>query len=614
MTLSLSSSFSSLLGEGGALGTAAARAASMDAFAVVAGSDPKLVKSNPLAESRVWLNCFAAEDAVRDAARRAWLVAHGRGGDGAGPATATALDAPGKMYIVPLLPLLSHGDGSVATAAASSLAAAMGMHGNAERSVVKLCGAYIGSFPADEREEGGGAQSPFPVQAAPAAKKPPAKKKVIDTGLPKKTKTKKISSVSTSMAKITGGPAPKKSARTKKLLAKTVAPKQERTIDQSALMDQFKPKADVKRAAAEEDSESKVAVRAGVLRAIAAVSSTVDLGLPELKVLLSFLLAFGLGDRNGAVRNSARDAARDIVAAHGSSDEAISFFLPVFESVLSTGRAPELDGQLSPEKVPATVASSDLRKEGVVLSLGSIALHLKGGDEDKVDGIVDMLLGALRTPSEDVQSSVALCLSKLMKKGRTQDRVETILDGLMNECANGTTLASQRGAAYGISAVVKGSGIATLKKYEIVRRLEESCSNGTPTSKEGSLFAIELLSDRLKLLFEPYVIVLLPALLKAFSDSSDHVRSAADKAVSQIMGKLSGHGVKLVMPAVLEAFDDPEWRTKQASILMLGSMSHCAPKQLASCLPKVVPKLTEAFSGQSFATLRGLTCFLLRFD
>ncbi len=27
-----------------------------------------------------------------------------------------------------------------------------------------------------------------------------------------------------------------------------------------------------------------------------------------------------------------------------------------------------------------------------------------------------------------------------------------------------------------------------------------------------------------------------------------------------------------------------------------SSMSHCAPKQLASCLPKVVPKLTEAFS------------------
>jgi len=37
-------------------------------------------------------------------------------------------------------------------------------------------------------------------------------------------------------------------------------------------------------------------------------------------------------------------------------------------------------------------------------------------------------------------------------------------------------------------------------------------------------------------------------------------------------------------------------RTKQASINMLGSMSHLAPKQLASALPKVVPKLTEAFA------------------
>jgi hypothetical protein len=47
---------------------------------------------------------------------------------------------------------------------------------------------------------------------------------------------------------------------------------------------------------------------------------------------------------------------------------------------------------------------------------------------------------------------------------------------------------------------------------------------------------------------------------------------------------------------VLTAFNDPAWRTKQASIHMLGAMSHLAPKQLASALPKIVPKLTEAFS------------------
>jgi HEAT repeat protein len=187
-------------------------------------------------------------------------------------------------------------------------------------------------------------------------------------------------------------------------------------------------------------------------------------------------------------------------------------------------------------------------------------------------------------------------LSKLAKKGNTQARVETLIDDLMKDCIDGQSLALQRGAAYGISAIVKGSGIASLKKYDIVKRLEEACTSGSPSNKEGSLFAIELCCSRLGILFEPYVITLLPALLKAFSDSNDHVRSAADKTVGLIMSNLSGHGVKLVMPAVLEAFDEPEWRTRIASIKMLGSMSHCAPKQLASCLPKVVPKLTEAFS------------------
>lgn len=206
-----------------------------------------------------------------------------------------------------------------------------------------------------------------------------------------------------------------------------------------------------------------------------------------------------------------------------------------------------------------------------------------------------MLITTLKTPSEDVQSSVAECLVKLMKKGNTQARIESILNSLLKECLEGESLASRRGASYGLSAAVKGSGIATLKKYEIVKQLEEACDSGEPNSKEGSLFAIELLSVRLGLLFEPYVIVLLPALLRAFSDSSDYVRGAASDTCGLIMSKLSAHGVKLVMPAVLTAFNDPSWRTKQASIRMLGAMSHLAPKQLASALPKVIPKLTEAF-------------------
>ncbi|KAL9182373.1 hypothetical protein ACHAXT_013025 [Thalassiosira profunda] len=600
-----------LIGEKGALGCENARVASMEALAAIAEGNPKLVKSNPLIENRMWLNCFDSKDRIKRAARKAWLVSRGHSADE--HVDATPLDSPSRMYAVPLLPLLSHEDASIANAAATSFASAMGLiPETSEKNVLKLCNTFIASFPApggDEEETKSSmptaSASPFPVAPPPAAKKP-AKKKVIDTGLPKKKK--KASSVTTSMAKITGGPAPRKSAATKKLLAKT-APKKERTLDQSALMDQFKaPSTGKKKFAAEEDSESKVAVRLGVLRTISALtepSANVPLDVPLLKILLGFLTAFGMGDGNEGVRNASSNASRDIVAHYGSSDEAIAFFLPQFESVLNTGRADYDLGSLDSEKVPKTVQASDYRKEGVVLSLGSVALHLKNdADEDKIDGIVDMLLAALKTPSEDVQSSVALCLSKLMKKGRTQQRIEVLLNDLMTECIHGSSLASRRGAAYGISAAVKGSGIASLKKYDVVKRLEEACTSGDANSKEGGLFCIELLSGRLGILFEPYVIVLLPALLKAFSDSNDYVRAAADKTVGLIMGNLSGHGVKLVMPAVLDAFDEPEWRTKVASIRMLGSMGHCAPKQLASCLPKVVPKLTEAF-GDTHPKVKG---------
>lgn len=58
------------------------------------------------------------------------------------------------------------------------------------------------------------------------------------------------------------------------------------------------------------------------------------------------------------------------------------------------------------------------------------------------------------------------------------------------------------------------------------------------------------------------------------------------------MGGLSGYGLKLILPTLLDGLTDKQWRTKKGCIEVLGMMAYCSPRQLTLSLPIVIPRLT----------------------
>ncbi|KAJ6607520.1 armadillo-type protein [Mycena sp. CBHHK59/15] len=275
--------------------------------------------------------------------------------------------------------------------------------------------------------------------------------------------------------------------------------------------------------------------------------------LPEDEVEPFFTFLIGdeaLGDRTAEVRRGMLSAGTAIIDLHGAAR--LPGLISMFENHL---------GQPSP-----ATETGDHIKEAVVILFGRVARHLDASDS-RVPSIVERLIDALKTPAEQVQIAVSDCLSPLVKVMRPKV---------------GQLYATRRGAAYGLAGVLKGTGIAGMKEFDIIRRLRTAAEDKKRYEpRQGTMFAFETLSNTLGRLFEPYITYALPLLLTSFGDSTADVREATQDAARIIMGNMSGYGVKLILPSLLSG-----------SIELLGMMAYCSPRQLSLSLPIVIPRLT----------------------
>ncbi|XP_022698053.1 eIF-2-alpha kinase activator GCN1-like isoform X2 [Varroa jacobsoni] len=293
--------------------------------------------------------------------------------------------------------------------------------------------------------------------------------------------------------------------------------------------------------------------------------------------VVSFLIPTGLSDPHSKVNIEMLDAGLAIVDAAGK--ESVSPLLKLIDDYLKRA-----------EQTP----TGDRVRQSVVILMGALARHLDKND-NRVKPIVRRLLELLSVPSQSVQEAISACLPPLAPA--VKGEAPGIVNNLMAVLLNSENYGERRGAAYGLAGLVKGLGILSLKQLDIMPRLTDAIQDKKNVrKKEGALFAFEILCNVLGKLFEPYIVHILSHLLTCFGDSNQYVREATEATAKAMMRHLTGHGVKLTLPILLGALEDDSWRTKCGAVELLGSMAYCAPKQLSTCLPTVVPKLIQVLS------------------
>jgi HEAT repeat protein len=289
----------------------------------------------------------------------------------------------------------------------------------------------------------------------------------------------------------------------------------------------------------------------------------------------NFLVKEGaLGDRSAEVRRGMLSAGSTVIDYHGSRH--LAELITMFETHLAGP--------------PPTSEAADFIQEAVVISFGRVARHLDSSDT-RLPTILARLVESLKTPSEQVQYAVADCLAPLVKVSRSS--APQLANQLLDELFTAPKYAARRGAAYGLTGVVKGIGISAVKQFCVFQRVKTATEDKKQYEpRQGAMFALETLSSILGRLFEPYAVHALPLLLTAFGDSASDVREAAADAARIIMRNMSAYGVKLILPSLLSGLDEKQWRTKKGSIELMGMMAYCAPRQLSQSLPIIIPRLT----------------------
>jgi len=185
--------------------------------------------------------------------------------------------------------------------------------------------------------------------------------------------------------------------------------------------------------------------------------------------------------------------------------------------------------------------------------------------------LIPELKKALMDPIPEVRGVAAQALAGLMK-GLGEEYFEDLLPWMMRSMQSDGPSVERSGAAQGLSeclAVLSDDHFDALFP-EIIA----GCSHASAAVREGHLTLLRFLPISLGDLFEPHLVDALACVLEGLADEEEPVRDAALNAGRVFIEEFShsGSSLDLILPAIEDGISSDNWRIRQSSVELLGSM------------------------------------------
>jgi elongation factor 3 len=146
-----------------------------------------------------------------------------------------------------------------------------------------------------------------------------------------------------------------------------------------------------------------------------------------------------------------------------------------------------------------------------------------------------------------------------------------------------------------VVSLVKTDGLSGFNKYMVVERIRRAAADkANNIGREISMVVLKALYEAFGRGSEPFLIPLVPSILSLYSDKIPSVRAAADAAGKLFASSVCPFAVKQFLPAIFQGMlDRKNWKTIEASLNLLVTLSQNGPRQLSLCLPDIIPNVGD---------------------